>query len=150
MTTIDDRILRAIPHRPPMLLVDEIIAQQAQAIECRKVIRPDEYFLQGHYPNFPLVPGIILCEMGMQAGAILLALLYPDDGGSETGVPVATRLENVKFRRMVRPSDVVQIHVELVERLSRAFFLRAKLSVDGQVVCRFDFGCALAPAGEFS
>ncbi len=150
MTTIDQRILRAIPHRPPMLLVDEIIEQSGQAIHCLKVIRTDEYFLQGHYPDIPIVPGVILCEMGMQTGAILLSLIEPSDGVRQSGIPVATRMENVKFRRIVRPSDVVHIQVELMEQLSRAFFLRAKLTVDDLVVCRFDFGCALAPAGEIA
>lgn len=148
MTSSDPRILEAIPHRPPMLLVDQIVEHQGESLHCVKVIRADEYFLQGHYPDFPIVPGVILCEMGMQAGAILLSLLGSDNGMSRSGVPVATRLENVKFRRMVRPADVVHIHVKLIERLSHAFFMHAKLEVDGQLVCRFDFACALASRGE--
>ena len=79
--TIED----AIPHRGPMLLVDEIIECEDNHIICRKTFRDDEFFFQGHYPGFPLVPGVILCECAMQAGGILLAKML--DGAE--GVPVA-------------------------------------------------------------
>jgi 3-hydroxyacyl-[acyl-carrier-protein] dehydratase len=62
----------AIPHRAPMLLLDEIVQQSDKHILCRKTFTGDEFFFQGHYPDYPLVPGVILCETGMQAGAVLL------------------------------------------------------------------------------
>ena len=101
-----EAIHAAIPHRAPMLLVDEIIEQSEDRIVCQKTFRSDEYFVQGHYPEFPVVPGVILCESAMQTGAILLSKLVDADAG---GVPVATRMNNVKFRRMIRPGDSIQI-----------------------------------------
>ena len=89
-------IQAAIPHRPPMLLVDEIAEQSEDAIVCLKTFQPDEYFFQGHYPGYPLVPGVILCESAMQAGAILLASHLE----GKQGVPVATRMNNVKFKHL--------------------------------------------------
>ena len=63
-------ITAAIPHRPPMLLVDEVVELTEQRIVARKTFRAGEYFFQGHYPGKPIVPGVILCECGMQAGAM--------------------------------------------------------------------------------
>lgn len=135
------QILAAIPHRPPMLLVDEIVRCADQSIHCRKTFRPDEYFLQGHYPENPIVPGVILCECGMQTGAVLLAQLVDTP---ENRVPVATRIQDVKFKQVVRPNDTIDIEVELIERLADAFFLKAKVSCEGKVAARFGFACTLA------
>lgn len=125
-----------IPHRPPMLLVDEILEQDEQRIVCRKTFRADEFFFQGHYPDYPLVPGVILCEASMQAGAILLSRF------AGAGVPVATRMNDVRFRKMVRPGDTVRIEVQLIERVAQAFFLKGKVLRDGETVMRFEFACA--------
>lgn len=134
-------IEEAIPHRGPMLLVDEIVEQSENTIHCRKTFREDEYFFQGHYPDYPLVPGVILCEAMMQAGAIMLSR-FVEDGG---GVPVATRMNDVKFKKMIRPGDTVDMQVELVERVSDAFFMKGKVTCEGKLAMRFDFACTLAP-----
>lgn len=133
-------ILNAIPHRPPMLLVDEVVEQGEDTILCRKTFRKDEFFFQGHYPDEPIVPGVILCESAMQAGAILLSKFVQDG----SGVPVATRLNDVKFKNMVRPGDTIDMAVKLNERLSDAFFMQAKVTCDGKVAVRFDFACTMA------
>jgi 3-hydroxyacyl-[acyl-carrier-protein] dehydratase len=70
------QILDAIPHRPPMLLLDEVVDWQPEHIVCRKTFQPEEWFFQGHYPDYPLVPGVILCEAAMQAGAVLKYWLW--------------------------------------------------------------------------
>ena len=133
----------AIPHRAPMLLVDEIVERTDDRIVCRKRFCADEYFFQGHYPGFPLVPGVVLCEAAMQAGAVLLSRMIAEDAAR---VPVATRLNNVKFKKMVRPGDTVVLEVELTERLADAFFMNARVTCDGKMAARFDFACTLAPA----
>ena len=133
-------ITSAIPHRPPMLLVDQIVEQTAETIVCRKSFRADEFFFQGHYPGQPIVPGVILCEAGMQAGAILLSK-FVEEG---SGVPVATRLNDVKFKKMVRPGDTIEMTVKLNERLGDAFFLQAKVTCDEKLAVRFDFACTMA------
>lgn len=135
-----DRIHAAIPHRPPMLLVDEIVEQSENHILCRKTFRPDEFFFQGHYPSHPLVPGVLLCEAAMQAGAILLAQFVQPG----KGIPVASRLNDVKFKKMVRPGDTIEMDVALTERLSDAFFLSAKITCAGKLAVRFDFACTMA------
>lgn len=136
-----DAIHAAIPHREPFLLVDEIVEKGPARIICRKTFRGDEFFFQGHYPQFPLVPGVLLCEAGMQAGAILLS---DQPGNQRGGVPVATRLGDARFKQMVLPGDAITIEVDLVERLADAFFLKAKVSCRGKVAARFEFACMLA------
>ncbi len=139
-----EQIKAAIPHREPFLLVDEIVSQNESRIVCRKHFTGEEFWYAGHYPDFPITPGIILCEAAMQAGAILLA----QRAGEETGgVPVATRANNVQFRQMILPGDTVEIEVELTERLADAFFMKAKVTAaaTGKLACRFEFACTLAP-----
>ena len=138
MTT--EEIKNAIPHREPMLLVDEVVEKSDKHIVTRKTFRDDEYFTQGHYPGNPIVPGIILCEVGMQSGAILLSQFAGE------GVPVATRMNDVRFKRMVKPGDTVEVHVELVEQLANAFFMKAKMKCSGKLAMRFEFACAAAPS----
>ncbi len=130
----------AIPHRGPMLLVDEVVEKTEEHIVCRKTFMPDEYFFQGHYPDYPLVPGVILCEATMQAGAILLSQFVQEG----EGVPVATRLNDVKFKKMVRPGDTIEMNVKLNERMADAFFMTGKVTVAGKLAMRFDFACTVA------
>jgi 3-hydroxyacyl-[acyl-carrier-protein] dehydratase len=139
---IDPAILAAIPHRPPMLLVERILERSDDRIVCEKTFTSDEFFVQGHYPGQPIVPGVILCESAMQSGAVLLS----DKADASAGVPVATRINEVKFKRMVRPGDTIRIEARLTERLADAFFMTAKITVDGQLAARLDFACAIAKA----
>ncbi len=138
-----EQILAAIPHRPPFLLVDEILDWTDSQIVCSKTFTGDEDFFAGHYPGYPLVPGVLLCEAAMQAGAILLSKQL---AGAEGKVPVATRMNAVRFKRIVRPGETIRMEVDLTEQLSTAFFLKAKVTVDGKVAVRFEFACAAAPA----
>lgn len=136
------QIHAAIPHRAPFLLVDEIVEQSEEKIVCRKTFSPDEFWYPGHYPGFPITPGVLLCEAAMQAGAILLSRHLQASGD---GVPVATRMNDVRFKRMVRPGDTIEMEVTLTERLANAFFLKAKVTTDGKVAVRFEFACTMAP-----
>lgn len=136
-----EQIEAAIPHRAPFLLLDEIVSWEPARIVCRKTFAPTEAFYAGHYPHFPITPGVLLCEAGMQAGAVLLSKHVEPDG---KGVPVATRMNEVRFKRMVRPGETIEIEVDLVERLADAFFLKAKVTCGGQVAVRFEFAVTLA------
>lgn len=124
-----------------MLLVDEVVQRDEQRILARKTFRAEEFFFQGHYPDQPIVPGVILCEAAMQAGAILLSQHMPEGGA---GVPVATRMNNVKFRRVTRPGETIEMEVTLAERLADAFFMQAKVTCEGKTCARFDFACTVA------
>jgi 3-hydroxyacyl-[acyl-carrier-protein] dehydratase len=139
-TATREQIEAVIPHRKPMLLVDEVVEQTDRTIKCRKTFQPDEFFLQGHFPNFPLGPGGILCECCWQSGAILLAHVTPAEGV----VPVATRIDGAKFKRMVRPGETVDIEVTLNDIVSSAYFMTGRVTVNGQLAARLDFACSVA------
>ena len=133
-------ICQAIPHRPPFLFLDEIVERNENRIVCRKTFRGDEFFYQGHYPGCPLTPGVILCEAAMQAGAVLLSPRLAD----KQGAPVATRMGDVRFKRIVRPGETIDIEVQLVERLADAYYLKAKVTCGGKIAVRFEFACTMA------
>ena len=133
-------ILAAIPHRPPMLLVDEIVERSELTIVCKKTFRAEEFFFQGHYPGFAIVPGVILCEAAMQAGAVLLSSQVIQG----ERVPVAGRLNDVKFKKMVRPGEVILIEATLNERVQDAFFLSAKVTMEGKLVVTLNFVVTMA------
>jgi len=134
-------IYDAIPHREPFLLVDEILEQGESRIVCSKTFTGKEDFFAGHYPGHPVVPGVLLCEAAMQSGAILLAGHMDTSGGR---LPVATRMNDVRFKRPVRPGETIRIEVELTARLADAFFLVAKVTVGGKLSVRFEFACTAA------
>lgn len=137
-----EAIKSAIPHREPFLLIDEIVEQSEQRIVCRKRFTGDEFWYAGHYPEFPLTPGVLLLESAMQAGAVLLAKVVADNPDK---VPVVSRINNVKFKRMVRPGDTVILDVTLKDQLSGAFFMEASVLVDGKPAATFEFTCKMAP-----
>ncbi len=127
-----------------MLLVDEIVEQDQKSIVCRKTFHQDEYFFQGHYPEHPLTPGVILCESAVQSGAVLLSEIVEVSGG----VPVLTRMGDVKFKRMVHPGDTIENHVKLDEVVSTAYYMTAQIKCNGKMVARLSFTCTIAPSGS--
>ena len=142
-----NEIERFIPHRKPMLLVDEILSHTESEIVCRKTFHEDDFFVQGHFPGQPIVPGVIQCECCLQAGAILLsadAMPSGEETAANGSVPVATRMDSVKFKRMVRPGDTVEIHVTLNDQVSNAYFLTGKMLLNGKLAARLDFACSIA------
>lgn len=118
-----DQILAAIPHRPPFLLVDEILQWTDSHIVCSKIFTGKEDFFAGHYPGYALVPGVLLCEAAMQCGAILLSKYFADN---ENKIPVTTRINDVRFKRMVRPGETICMEVELIHAWPMLFSLKQK------------------------
>jgi 3-hydroxyacyl-[acyl-carrier-protein] dehydratase len=133
------QIKECIPHRSPFLWLDEVLELTDTRIHARKFLAPDLDVFQGHYPDFPVLPGVLQCEASFQAGAVLISKLVPVESGK---VPVVTRLNNTQFRRLVRPGETIDIEVELTERLANAFFLKGRVSVDGKVSTRLEFACS--------
>lgn len=136
-----EEILSAIPHRPPFLFVDTIVELTDTKIKTTRKARPDEEFFKGHYPGNPIMPGVLICEAIFQSGAILLSRIM---GNVEDGVPVLARINNAKFKNMVKPGDVLDIEAEIAEKMSNVYFLKGKASVDGKTAVTVEFAVTLA------
>lgn len=132
-------ICDAIPHRPPFLLVDEIVSVEGNTIRTRKRVDPADPVFQGHFPGYPVLPGVLVCEALAQSGAILIAHLAGDELKGK--VPVLTRLHNAKFKQMVRPGDVLDMEVSLTEKLGGAYFLAGTARVNGKLAVSAEFAC---------
>jgi len=135
-----EEIQQCIPHRPPFLWVDEVLDICDNHIHARKYIDPALELFTGHYPDFPVMPGVLLCEAAFQAAAILIS---KNSAARDGKMPVVTRQNNTKFRRMVRPGETIDVEVDLTERLANAFFFTGKVSVEGETAVRLDFACAM-------
>lgn len=141
-----------IPHRPPFLFVDEIVEVEERRILTRKFVDPQSDFFRGHYPNQPLMPGVLICEACFQSGALLIAFKTGphggpyDTGGSQDAsqdIPVLTRITDARFKRVVKPGATLHIEVTLDEELDRAYFMTGRCSVDGKLAVRVTFVCML-------
>lgn len=145
---IDFLILDRIPHRPPFLWLDRVVELSGETIRAEKRVPEDLDLFRGHYPDYPLVPGVLLCEAVFQAGAVLIGELIrrqPVAAGAEAAaaaVPVLTRIMGAKFKREVRPGDVLEISATLVERMGPAWLMKGKVRVGGKVAVQVEFACA--------
>ena len=138
-----DEIKKLLPHREPFLFIDEIIEIREEGLVARRTVRETEPQFEGHYPGRPIMPGVLLCEAALQAGCLYLAT--SSDGEGFSGTPVVTRMTDVKFRKMVVPGDVLDIHVELEKSVMNVHFMRAKLLVGKNKVMTLSFAVTLAP-----
>jgi 3-hydroxyacyl-[acyl-carrier-protein] dehydratase len=133
-------LLEIIPHRPPFLLLDEVLDRTEDRVIARRTLRPDEYFFQGHYPGRPIMPGVLMCEMALQAGAYLMGCR---DRSNLVGIPVATRLNQVRLKRMVHPGDTLEVEVHHQSQLGARHDMRAVIRRDGKTVCTLEFAVSL-------
>lgn len=137
---------KLIPHRPPFLFVDEIVSHDGEVLVARRTWRADEDFYKGHYPGAPITPGVLLCESVFQAGALLMAKLL---GGGQGGVPLLTKVTDVRFRLPVYPGDTTVIEVRRKESVGDFHFLAGSIKTGDKRVLNLDFSVAWKkPAGQ--
>lgn len=123
-----EEIKNLLPHREPMLLLDDVTENDGVAIGHYKV-RGDEFFLKGHFPEKPVVPGVILCEILAQSACVLMK-----DAMQAGKLPVYTGLDRVKFRSSVVPGDVVEARCVLKRAKHPFYFAEGTIKV-GQRLC---------------
>ncbi|MBM9537261.1 3-hydroxyacyl-ACP dehydratase FabZ family protein [Desulfobulbus alkaliphilus] len=138
-------ILDRIPHRPPFLWLDRVLEINDEMVRAEKDVPLDLDIFQGHYPHYPLVPGVLLCEAVFQAGALLIGERIQqqrDKGKDRGGVPVLTRILGAKFKREVRPGDVLEVTARLIERMGPAWLMKGQVRVGGKIMVQVEFACA--------
>ena len=131
-----EEIKKLIPQREPFLFVDKIIERGEGKIITSLKLTGEEDFFKGHFPGNPIMPGVLLQEAIFQTGALLMA------SGSNPGLGVVTRVQNAKFKNMVKPLDELIMEVELIETISNASYMKGKTSVNGKVVLSIEFAVA--------
>lgn len=131
MPTLDiQEIMRTLPHRYPMLLVDRILeCDDEKRIVGIKNLTFNEPFFQGHFPDFPVMPGVLQLEAMAQVGGILLIRKLKFPGGT----PLFLAVDNAKFRKMVSPGDQLRIEVDVVNFRSRTARIQGKAFVGEQL-----------------
>jgi 3-hydroxyacyl-[acyl-carrier-protein] dehydratase len=141
---IDPRVTALIPHRPPFLWIDRIISYEDGSMVAEKTIPEDLDIFKGHYPDHPILPGVILCEALFQTGALLIARMLQDEQKAPHGIPVLTRIGGARFKRPVGPGSIIQMQVNLKEKVAGSWFLKGILRVKEKIAVQIDFSCALA------
>lgn len=132
-----EEIKNILPHRDDMLLIDEAEIVDGKAHAKRK-ITGEEFFLRGHFPGNPVVPGVILCEILAQSTCVLLA-----DTMDDSVTPYFSGLNNVKFKHPVKPGDTVETECEITRSKGVFYFASGKGFVDGKLCVSADFSFAL-------
>ena len=131
-----NEIKKIIPHREPMLLVDEVELVKGIAVG-KYTVRGDEFFLRGHFPNNPVVPGVILCEMMAQCSCLLI------DSSIGTFTPYFTGMNNVKFKSKVFPGDTVEFKSEVTKIKGPFYFIKGEGYVNGKLTLCGDLSFAV-------
>jgi 3-hydroxyacyl-[acyl-carrier-protein] dehydratase len=134
-------IMAILPHRYPFLLIDRILeVQRLKRIVAIKNVSINEAFFTGHFPGYPIMPGVLVVEAMAQAGG---ALLLPEIPGREQKLLVFTGIERAKFRRPVVPGDQLRIEVDVLNFRPRAARLEGNAYVDGKLACEAVIMCAV-------
>src|SRR3954447_4430247 len=143
---LDINQIRAIlPHRSPFLLVDRVVELEAERIVGIKNVTNDEPFFNGHFPDFPVMPGVLIVEAMAQTAGILV-LKSMEDRKSKLVLLVA--IENARFRRPVVPGDQLRMEMKVLKRKASVAKMAGVATVDGLVVAEAEVMCKLADKDE--
>ena len=134
-----DQIKKLIPHRAPFLLIDRVenVVLDSEATGFKMVSGNEPYFA-GHFPDFPVMPGVLIVEAIAQTASVMVAATNP--GLTSGKLVFFTTVENARFRQPVRPGDVVKLHVFKDKNKGPLWKFSGKASVDGKLVAEADFG----------
>jgi 3-hydroxyacyl-[acyl-carrier-protein] dehydratase len=143
MTFNIQEIMDFLPHRYPFLLIDRVVEFEAtKRLVAIKNVTYNEPFFQGHFPGFPIMPGVLVVEAMAQAGAMIMMAEIPDRSKK---LVVFTGIERAKFRRPITPGDQLRIEVEVLSFRTRAGRIQGRALVDGKVACEATLTCQIVP-----
>ncbi|MBV9759939.1 MAG: 3-hydroxyacyl-ACP dehydratase FabZ [Acidobacteriaceae bacterium] len=141
MTSMDvQEISRILPHRYPMLMVDRILEIGESSIVGLKNVTVNEPHFTGHFPGYPVMPGVMIIESMAQVGGVLVATVAPHTRGR---IMFLASVEEAKFRRPVVPGDQLRIKMELIRLKHTVAKMKGEATVNGQVVAEATLMCKL-------
>ena len=138
-------ILKRLHHRKPYLLIDEVVEHSKMMIHVTKTPVANDYYLQGHFPGAPVVPGAMMQEMTTQAAGLLIAEYYspvPDYDSDKTeghALGVLRAIHYAKYKSFARPQDVLHIKVELLLKVENSFRFKAYVEIEGNKIMFNEF-----------
>jgi 3-hydroxyacyl-[acyl-carrier-protein] dehydratase len=136
------QILKKLPHRYPILLVDRVLAMDAKTIKALKNVTINEPYFTGHFPHRPVMPGVLMLEALAQAAA-LLAFSAVGTGLDENSVIYFVGIDNARFKRPVEPGDQLTLEVTLDRARAGIYKFTARASVGAEVACEADLMCTM-------
>jgi 3-hydroxyacyl-[acyl-carrier-protein] dehydratase len=143
MTFNIQEIMDFLPHRYPFLLLDRVVEfEPTKRLVAIKNVTINEPFFQGHFPGYPIMPGVLVVEAMAQAGGIIMMAEMPD---REKKLVVFTGIERAKFRRPVTPGDQLRIEVEVLSFRMRAGRIEGKAYVGDKLACEATLTCQVVP-----
>jgi 3-hydroxyacyl-[acyl-carrier-protein] dehydratase len=141
-----EKIMRFLPHRFPFLLVDRVIdIVPRKTIVAIKNVTCNEQFFQGHFPEWKIMPGVLIVEAMAQAGAVLLFSSIPDP---ETKFLVLSKVDKAKFKRMVVPGDQLRLEVEWTRGKARMCQMKGKAFVEGDLAAEAEIYASILDLSE--
>jgi 3-hydroxyacyl-[acyl-carrier-protein] dehydratase len=142
MPVLDILAIRDIlPHRYPMLLVDSILELEEERVVGIKNVTANEPFFMGHFPDFPVMPGVLVVEAMAQVAGVLVLSQVPD---RKNKLVLLASVEQAKFRRPVLPGDQLRIEMLVTRRKATVAKMQGKATVNGVVVAEAELMCKLA------
>lgn len=137
-----DEIREILPHRYPFLLVDRILEMEEERIVGIKNVTVNEPFFIGHFPDFPVMPGVLVVEAMAQVAGVLVLKTIPD---RRRKIVLLAAVEEAKFRRPVRPGDQLRIEMKVLRKKATVAKMAGTATVDGVLVAEATVMCKLAP-----
>jgi beta-hydroxyacyl-ACP dehydratase FabZ len=135
-----NEIRKILPHRYPFLLVDRIIELEAERVVGIKNVTVNEPFFSGHFPDFPVMPGVLIVEAMAQAAGVLVLSGIPD---RDQKLVFLVAIENARFRKPVVPGDQLRLEMTVVKRRSNVAKMAGKATVNGVLVAEAEVMCKL-------
>jgi 3-hydroxyacyl-[acyl-carrier-protein] dehydratase len=141
---IDD-IKKILPHRYPFLLIDRVINFTDKKIEAIKNVTVNEPFFQGHFPDYPLMPGVLMIEAMAQAAGILIVKISGPETVSKDTIPLFLGIERAKFKKKVRPGDQLKIICEITNLKGKIAKVAGQIYVGEELACEAELLLGFAP-----